>query len=195
MAERGKMGVTILASVLISLVLTTGVIYILNPYLFPKTPSKGVLQTQTLSLTSDAKIFGSQTSAYTVVNQTQLTIVTSGGSFLDVRFTAQAYIGLDSGFSGSAEWWVAVFVNSTSGLAGNRTVLVHFMYAGAPVGFPRDVPTGLSIECVTSVLAKATYNVTVQWISKTPQGGNTYLFLDDSTSRAPRDLVAQEIVP
>ncbi|HME53771.1 MAG TPA: hypothetical protein VKM55_16200 [Candidatus Lokiarchaeia archaeon] len=192
MAENGKTGVAIVVSVLISVGLTVGMIYFLTPYMFPQ---KGVVQTKTLSLTSDAFIFASQTTPYLVVNQTQMDVTTRGGSFLDVRFTAQGVISLDPGFTGAADWWVAVVVNSTSGQIGNRTVLPHFLYSGAPVGFNREEPAGLSIEYVTPTLAKGTYNITVQWESRTPSGGLTYLVFDDTALRTPRVLLTQEIVP
>jgi hypothetical protein len=192
MAEGSKTGIAIVASVLIAIVATTGLIYFLSPYLFPQ---KGVVQTQTLSLTSNAYIFDSSTTAYTVANQTQMSIETRGGSFLDIRFTVQAVISLDTTFTGAADWWVSVVVNTTAGQVGNRTVLPHFFDDHVALGNFREIPTALSIEYATPVLAKGTYTISVQWVSRTDSPGNNYLLFGNNNLHTPRVLLAQEIVP
>jgi hypothetical protein len=191
MTEKSKTGIAIVASVLIAMVATTGLIYFLSPYLFPQ---KGVVQTQTLSLTSNAYIFDSSTTAYTVVNQTQMSIVTRGGSFLDIRFTVQAVISLDTTFTGAADWWVSVVVNTTSSQVGNRTALPHFFDDHVALGNFREIPTALSIEYQTPVLAKGTYTISVQWVSRTDSPGSNYLLFANNNLHTPRVLLAQEIV-
>ena len=185
-------GTAIVASVLIAVILTMGLVYVANPYLFPQ---KGVVQTKSISQTGPAYIFSSQNTAYSVINNSKLAITTRGGSFLDVQFTAQGLITLDPTFAGIADWYVAVLVENSSGhVFGNDTILPAY-YNVVAVGNIVQIPVAIAIQLITGTLPAGTYNVTAQWKSATYSALFTYLDLADATLHNPRVLVAQEIVP
>jgi hypothetical protein len=159
-------------------------------------PQKGVVQTKSVSTTDEAYIFSNQNTAYTVINGTELTITTRGGSLLDVQFTAEGFITLDPLFSGLADWWVSLLVASPSKtIVGNVTNLVDYYNEAPDSGYYVQIPVGLSIQLITGTLPAGSYNVTVQWKSGSYSSLSTYLDLSDNIVQPTRDLVAQEIVP
>ncbi len=192
MAERkSKLGGAIVASVLISAIVTGGLMYFVTPLLFPGV-SKGALQTKTLTLNSDAYIEDSSTASYLLMDSTTLTMTTSGGTIIDARFSDTGIISLDTTFTGSASFFVALVVEGV----GNRTIIAHY-FDSTPTatGYNREISVNLDIEYATGTLPAGTYTISVMWISRGNAAGTNYLQAITNTLETPRVLVVQEIAP
>ncbi|UYP45496.1 hypothetical protein NEF87_001781 [Candidatus Lokiarchaeum ossiferum] len=189
----------IIASVLITLVVTGTGMYFGLPLLFPNLTAdlseydqseeienittKGILlQTQYAEFTQYLSIYDSDL-VPEIMTGTNLTITTQGSSKLHVIFTENFVARFGPSFSGDA------IFNVTLSIVGiqNKTLSILESRMSA-TGTQEQQNRFAQITLETATLPAATYSIIMYWYSTQDPTGSAYLFTYDS-----RALYAQEI--
>jgi hypothetical protein len=185
---------SIIASVLISLILMSAIIYFGLPFLFPSINEENKLaQVQSGTWNSPSFIFDNDL-AYQKMEDTELDIETEGASFLIVSFKALAIMTLDSSFNIRSSYNVTL---SVEGIKNETKQYVYYDSSGSTGAF-RQLTYTIDILLITDILSSGTYTVSVFWKSTfdAPGTGNSFSVAHEggtSDYNYTRTLLIQEI--
>ena len=158
------------ASVFVALAIMAPVTYFVLPLLYPgMNDESGVIQSVYEEFDDTAFIVDA-VNTFELINQTELTVTTKGGSFLTILFAMQTVLGIDPAATGALQFEIAVVVETV----GNNTIKVaHFN--SAPYGTYREIPADVTINYVTETLTAGNYTVSVYWKATYDIGGVNYM--------------------
>ena len=196
----GKKGAVVL-SVIISVLLTSGISYFMIPYLAPAPPESEesdeipaglILQSNTLE-TIDYVQLNDSDLAWTVMPTMETTITTDGNSTLEVIFYALMfmYIQPDLVAGGSVLFSMALEIEGVT----NQSVLILHQRGenNADYIFAEFYPCSILLRVETPTLAAGTYSINVLWKSMGDVAGNNRLTTGAFLIENPYTLNAKEI--
>jgi hypothetical protein len=190
MSGKGIVG-SIIASVILSVVITGALIYFMAPVILPVSPERDiVLQYQYNEWNSPAYIFDDEL-AYKKMEDTEITITINQNSRIFVEFSAIALLSLDSTFTIRSSYNVSLVI---SGLT-NRTIMVLYYDAEPSGGYFRQLTYNLHINLLTDSLPTGTYTIEVFWKSTWDATGaaNSLSVAHAPTYNYTRTLFVQEL--
>jgi hypothetical protein len=178
----------VVASILVSILLTSGLVYFVVP-IFAPTPGT-ILQIQTKTTTSTAVLWDTHTT-WEAIPEMNLTIQARGNSRLLVTLECPFHIELDSGLSAGVS--LAFNVSLTVvGVAEYNTTIVYMTPIAITV--VSIIPTPKSLTLFVPSVAAGTYLIIARWISLNPHSGLGMLKATSGTVyHMPRTLSVQKI--
>jgi len=191
MSRKGIVG-SIIASVILSVVITSALMYVMAPVFFPSPLRRDVvLQYQYGEWNSPAYIFDNEL-AYKKMEETEIIITINQDSRLFVEFSAIALIAMDSTFTVRSSYEVSLVITGVT----NRTFTVLYYDDEPAGGYYRELTYNLHINLMTQPLPTGTYIIEVFWKSTFDATGTNSL----SVAHAPtynytRTLFVQELKP
>jgi hypothetical protein len=196
----GKTGAVVL-SVIISVLLTSGISYFMIPYLAPAPPESEetdeiptglILQSNTLE-TIDYVQLNDTNTTWTVMPTMETTITTDGNSTLEVMFHALMfmYIQPDLVAGGSVLFSMALEIEGVT----NQSVLILHQRGenNADYIFAEFYPCSIFLRVETPTLAAGTYSINVLWKSMGDAAGNNRLTTGAFLIENPYTLNVKEI--
>ena len=191
---------TVLASVLISLVVGSGIAFVALPIVYPslQSPSAnqttpGVVKTTLKSWKDNAYISDNQLT-WSLMNQTQVNFSTSGNSSILASFSAPYLVYLNPTFTGFARFQVSLVIAGH----GNTTTQIEFFDDGPASNSNRELSYFPTLTFMTENLPAGTYNCSVWWKSIVDAPGFNQLIVASPNVNAhyhfDRWMLLQEIV-
>lgn len=185
---------TIIASVFITIIIISPVVYFVLPLLYPGMKEGGseegvLLQSVIGTFSSQAVLFDENLTS-TLIPDTELTITTQGNSYLAITFNSFAMILLDILFTGEVEFYINLVITGV----GNRSTIVYIYDPSPGIGDFRFYSQDVVILFSTETLAAGTYEVGVYWYSGNDEVGDNGLWFNvDAYLDYPRTLWVQEL--
>ncbi len=166
-------GKAVAGSVILTLVIVAGAGYFLLPMAYPGLKGKNVVvQQKYTDFYNWAYIFDTNTSTTTLMNGTEMSITTQGGTSLFVQFDTVFQVGYQlSAFQGYT-------FNVTLGIdgVGKKNVYLQTLNGEASTHtITEQVPFMMSYA--TGVLPSGTYHVVISWYSLYAEGGSDYAYV------------------
>ena len=178
----GKTGAVVL-SVIISVLLTSGISYFMIPYLAPAQPESEesdeipaglILQSITEENTDYVQLNDTNTT-WTVMPTMETTITTDGNSSLEVMYYAEMFLYVQPALLAGN----AVYFNMTLEIEGvtNYSTLIFYQRGDNNTDyiFAEFLPCSVFLRAETSTLAAGTYSINVLWKSLGDGAGNNRL--------------------
>ena len=127
---------------------------------------------------------------FELINQTTLSITTSGKSFLSLLYAMPAVFSIVDTMTGAIQIEIALTVSG----AGNRTTKVAYYRQLATPGSYSEIPADVTITYVTGELSAGTYTISVYWKSIWPSSGANSLITNNPPNfDYARSLTVEEI--
>ena len=183
----------ILASVLISILVISPVVYFVLPLLYPGMKEEGTdnILLQSIYEEFDTQaVLSDENLTSTLIPDTEITITTQGNSSLVVLFDCFSIVQLDTIFTGS----VSFFINLVVEGVGNLTSMVYIVDLAPATLDYRFYSEDITISYSTGTLSAGNYTVGVYWYSGIDEVGDNALWFNvDTYVDYPRSLWIQEI--
>lgn len=184
-----------LASVVVSLVVISGVGFLGLPIIFPVLQESDisdfglVFQSQYLEVNTQASITDDSDSFYTDVPNTSLNITIKSQSRIFTSFNSPYILGVGDGFTAQR-----IAFNVTLGVegVGNRTMRLASFDTGTTTSI-REVASSVYIQYATNPLPAGTYTIKVKYISVTQFTNLGYLTFNVPTANFTRSLWVMEL--
>ena len=178
-----------IAGAALSILILAPTTYFVLPLLYPDMKDGGTIQFVYEEFDDRSFIYDS-TSTFELVNQTTLTITTSGKSFLSILYVMPAVISITEDMSGALQFEVSLVVSSV----GNKTIKVAYFRQLATPGSYSEIPAEVVINYVTESLDEGTYTIGVYWRSVwDPTGGSSLITNNPPNFSYNRSLQVEEI--
>ena len=187
-------GKVILASVLITVLVISPVVYFVLPLLYPGmkeeiTDENLLLQSIYMEFDTQAILYDANLTSL-LIPDTETIITTQGNSSLIVMFDCFSLVQLSDIFTGS----VSFFINLVVEGVGNLTSMIYFLDLAPATGDYRFFSEDITIIFTTQTLSAGNYTVGVYWYSGIDVAGDNALWLNiDTYVDYPRSLWIQEI--
>lgn len=177
------------AGVAISILILAPTTYFVLPLLYPDMKDGGTIQFVYEEF-DDRSFIWDDADTFEMINQTTLSIITSGKSFLSILYTMPAVFSITEDFAGAIQIEIALTV---SGI-GNRTTKAAYYRQLATPGSYSEIPSSITINFVTSELSAGTYVISVYWRSMwDPPGANSLITNNPPNFNYVRSITAEEI--
>ena len=179
----------IIASVAISILILAPTTYFVLPLLYPDMKDGGTVQFAYEEFDDRAFILD-DVDTFELINQTTLSITTSGKSFLSLLYAMPAVFSIVDTMTGAIQIEIALTVSG----AGNRTTKVAYYRQLSTPGSYSEIPADVTITYVTGELSAGTYTISVYWKSIWPSSGANSLITNNPPNfDYARSLTVEEI--
>ncbi|MHA2289119.1 MAG: hypothetical protein ACXABG_10065 [Promethearchaeota archaeon] len=183
---------SIIASVILSVVITGGVSYLILPIVFPNMTKEeeGIVLQSIYSETSTPALLADNNLTYQKIPDTEASITIQENSKISVTFNAMFMLMLDSSFQMSCVFNISIVIPGY----GNQSYTIVYFRGGTSVS--AFVPVNFYGTFVTDPLPANTYQVEVYWKSFVDPSGDNYLWLNSFLNlyiENPRSLTLLEL--
>ncbi len=179
---------TFVGAVFVSVLLTLGMVYFVVPMFY--NPPGTIIQTKNVT-TSAYGICWATNLNWAGLNATNTTLITKGGSHLQVTFECPFTLQYESPLSAGTYFWYEISLVVAGVKETNFTIWYTLSADSTAYG---QVPVPVHMSLVTDILAAGSYFIGVNWVSHHSVGSSNCLkAVLNSTLLFPRTLIAQEI--